>query len=109
MDSKRLLLIEARQQPRALLSRSFENEGFVVTGASGIAEAALRMNPAPDLVVSSFAVSQGDPLDFCRALKADARQSDHGRAIPFLYLYDRRKPLSVNRLRDARVEHRPPP
>ncbi|MBI3073897.1 MAG: tetratricopeptide repeat protein [Deltaproteobacteria bacterium] len=105
MDSKRLLLIEARPQPRALLSRSFENEGFIVTGATGIAEAALRMNPAPDLVVSSFAVSQGDPLDFCRTLKSDATAGDRSRSIPFLYLYDRRRPLSVNRLRDAQVEH----
>lgn len=70
----KLLVVEDDEDARALLSEHLRREGFTVAAASGARDGLLQaVDWRPDLIVSDVAMPETDGLQFCRALRADAR------------------------------------
>jgi two-component system response regulator RegA len=68
-DGRSLLLVDDDIALRKRLARAFQDRGFVVREAGGVAEAlALARAESPELAVVDLRVSDGDGLDVLRAL-----------------------------------------
>jgi len=69
-DGRSLLLVDDDAALRRRLARAFEERGFAVREADGVAAAlALAREESPELAVVDLRVPDGDGLDVVRALK----------------------------------------
>lgn len=69
-DGRSLLLVDDDTALRKRLARAFQDRGFVVREAGGVAEAlALAREESPELAVVDLRVPDGDGLEVLRALK----------------------------------------
>ncbi len=89
--SQRLLLIDDDARLVGMLGEYLRNAGFDVESAGSLAEGRARLareSALPDALVLDLMLPDGDGLEFCRELRAQART----RGLPLLMLTARGEP-----------------
>jgi two-component system phosphate regulon response regulator OmpR len=90
MTTARLLLIDDDARLTAMLGDYLSGAGFEVTVAGSLAAGREALHASThDLLVLDLMLPDGDGLDFCRELRADART----RRLPVLMLSARGEPM----------------